>query len=45
MIFLGVQNLTNRRDFASYSWNRRSNSRQFGEQQGILPITGLEWRF
>jgi hypothetical protein len=44
-IFLGVQNLTNRRNFASYSWNRRTNSQQFGEQQGIFPIIGLEWRF
>jgi len=44
-IFLGVQNLTNRRNFASYSWNRRTNTQQFGEQQGIFPILGLDWRF
>jgi hypothetical protein len=44
-LFLGVQNLTNRRNFASYSWNRRSNSLQFGEQQGIFPILGFDWRF
>jgi hypothetical protein len=44
-LFLGVQNLTNRRNFASYSWNRRTNSLQFGEQQGIFPILGLDWRF
>lgn len=43
--FLGVQNLTNRRNFASYSWNRRTNTQQFGEQQGIFPILGLDWRF
>ena len=44
-VFVGVQNLTNRRNFASYSWNRRTNARQFGEQQGIFPILGLDWRF
>ena len=44
-IFLGVQNLTNRQNFASYSWNRRTNAQQFGEQQGIFPILGFDWRF
>ncbi|MDA1184792.1 MAG: TonB-dependent receptor [Acidobacteria bacterium] len=44
-LFLGVQNVTNRRNFASYSWNRRTNAQQFGEQQGIFPILGLDWRF
>ena len=31
--------------FASYTWNRRSNTQQFGEQQGLFPILGLDWRF
>jgi len=44
-VFLGVQNVTNRRNFASYNWNRRTNTQQFGEQQGIFPILGLDWRF
>jgi len=44
-LFFGVQNVTNRRNFASYSWNRRTNTEQFGEQQGIFPILGLDWRF
>ena len=44
-VFLGVQNVTNRRNFAGYSWNRRTNSQQFGEQQGIFPILGFDWRF
>jgi hypothetical protein len=44
-LFFGVQNLTNRRNFASYSWNRRTNTQQFGEQQGIFPILGFDWRF
>ena len=44
-LFLGVQNVTNRRNFANYSWNRRINAQQFGEQQGIFPIVGLDWRF
>ena len=44
-LFFGVQNVTNRRNFASYNWNRRTNSQQFGEQQGIFPVLGLDWRF
>ena len=44
-VFFGVQNVTNRRNFSSYSWNRRTNSQQFGEQQGIFPTLGFEWRF
>ena len=44
-LFLGVQNVANRRNFANYSWNRRTNSQQFGEQQGLFPILGLDWRF
>ena len=44
-IFFGVQNVTNRRAFGSYNWNRRTNSQQFGEQQGIFPILGFDWRF
>jgi hypothetical protein len=44
-VFLGVQNVTNRRNFASYTWNRRTNAQQFGEQQGIFPILGIDWRF
>ncbi len=44
-LFAGVQNVTNRRNFASYSWNRRTNVQQFGEQQGVFPIVGLEWQF
>jgi hypothetical protein len=44
-LFFGLQNVTNRRNFASYTWNRRSNTQQFGEQQGIFPILGFDWRF
>jgi hypothetical protein len=44
-LFFGVQNVTNRRNFASYSWNRRTNTQQFGEQQGIFPILGFDLRF
>ena len=44
-LFVGVQNVTNRRNFASYNWNSRTNTQQFGEQQGIFPILGLDWRF
>ncbi len=44
-VFLGVQNVTNRLNFGGYSWNRRTNSVEFGEQEGIFPILGLDWKF
>ena len=44
-LFVGVQNLANRRNFASYNWNRRTNTEQFGEQQGLFPILGLDYKF
>ena len=45
IIFGGVQNVTNRRNFASYYWNRRLDSATFQEQLGLFPLVGLEWRF
>ena len=45
VLFGGVQNVTNRRNFAGYEWNRRTNSTEFTEQQGIFPILGFEYRF
>jgi len=44
-VFLGVQNATNRLNFGGYSWNRRTNAIEFGEQQGLFPILGLDWKF
>ena len=44
-VFVGVQNVADRQNFASYSWNRRTNAEQFGEQQGLFPILGFDWRF
>jgi hypothetical protein len=45
VLFAGVQNLTNRRNFAGYNWNRRLNALEFSEQQGLFPILGFEWKF
>jgi outer membrane receptor protein involved in Fe transport len=45
VLFAGVQNVTNRRNFANYNWNRRQNALEFSEQQGLFPILGFEWRF
>jgi hypothetical protein len=45
VVFFGVQNVTNRKNFSAYTWNRRTNSVRFQEQQGLFPILGLEWKF
>jgi hypothetical protein len=45
LVFGGVQNVTDRRNFAGYYWDRRREEVRFQEQMGIYPILGLEWRF
>jgi hypothetical protein len=44
LVFAGVQNVTNRRNFANYSWDRVNNRPRFGDQQGLFPLIGMEWR-
>ncbi len=44
-VFAGAQNVTNRRNWAGYSWDRRNNVPKIGDQLGIFPILGLDWRF
>ena len=44
-IFAGVQNVTNRKNFAGYTWDRRGNVLKVSEQLGVFPILGLEWPF
>ena len=45
IVFAGVQNLTNRRNWVGYSWDRRANGVRFDEQLGLLPVLELDWRF
>jgi len=44
-VFFGVQNVTNRKNFSGYTWNRRTNTVRFQEQQGLFPILGLDWKW
>ena len=44
-LYFDIQNVTNRRNFANYNWNRRANTLEFSEQQGLFPLLGFEWRF
>jgi hypothetical protein len=44
-IFAGAQNVTNRRNFAGYTWDRRNNRLKALDQLGAFPIVGLEWPF
>jgi hypothetical protein len=45
IVFLGVQNVTGRRNVNGYEWNRRTNVAEPLEQLGVFPLVGLEWRF
>ncbi|MBI4893296.1 MAG: TonB-dependent receptor [Acidobacteria bacterium] len=45
IVFAGIQNLTNRKNFSSYLWNRATNRPEINEQLGLFPIIGLDWRF
>ncbi len=42
-IFAGVQNVTNRRNVAGYTWDRRNNAMKVLDQLGVFPMLGLEW--
>ena len=44
-VFAGVQNITNRKNFSSFAWDRRNNSLRTSEQLGVFPILGLDWQF
>ena len=44
-IFAGVQNVTNRRNVAGYTWDRRNNAMKLLDQLGLFPMLGLEWPF
>lgn len=45
LVFFGANNVTNRKNVAGYTWNRRLNRQQENEQLGIFPNIGLDWRF
>jgi hypothetical protein len=44
-IFAGAQNVTNRKNVAGYTWDRRNSVVRISEQLGVFPIVGLEWPF
>jgi len=45
MLFIDVQNATNRRNLLIYTWNRLTNESTPLDQQGLLPVLGVQWRF
>ncbi len=45
LVFLGVQNITGRRNVAGYQWNPRTNAVLVSEQLGVFPLAGFEYRF
>jgi hypothetical protein len=45
LVFVGVQNVANRKNFGGAVWNRQANAEESNEQLGLFPLVGLEWRF
>jgi hypothetical protein len=45
LVFLGVQNITNRRNFTQAVWNRGINAVDPSDSLGLFPLVGMEWRF
>ena len=45
LVFIGVQNAFNRRNIGGIGWNRATNTTQLGEQLGLFPLIGMDWRF
>ena len=44
-LFIGAQNVTNRRNVSGYSWDRRNGGIRVLDQLGLFPIAGLDWQF
>ncbi|MGE3510217.1 MAG: TonB-dependent receptor [Vicinamibacterales bacterium] len=45
LVFLGVQNVLNRENFAGQVWNTYFNQATTNTQLGAFPLIGMEWRF
>ncbi len=45
LIFFGLQNATNRKNFQSIDWNPYDRRIQTRNQLGLFPLIGLDWRF
>jgi hypothetical protein len=45
LVFIGVQNLLNRKNVAGFGWNRSQNALETSDQLGLFPLIGMEWRF
>ncbi len=45
LIFFGLQNATNRKNFQSVNWNAYERRTQTNYQLGLFPLVGLDWRF
>ncbi len=45
LVFFGAQNVTNRKNVGGLGWSRDRNAPEFGDQLGIFPLVGFDWRF
>ncbi|MBC8166885.1 MAG: TonB-dependent receptor [Bryobacteraceae bacterium] len=45
VLFGGLQNATNRQNYAFPGWNRVTNREERETQLGLFPIVGLNWKF
>lgn len=45
LLFFGAQNITNRKNIGGLGWDRDKNIPEFGEQLGLFPTVGFDWRF
>lgn len=45
LVFFGLQNATNRKNFQGIDWNPYDRRLQTRNQLGLFPLIGLDWRF
>ncbi len=45
LVFFGAQNVTNRKNIGGLGWNRDKGIPEFGDQLGLFPLVGFDWRF
>lgn len=45
LLWLGVQNVMNRRNVWGVRWNQNTNRSEPERQEGMFPLIGLDWKF
>jgi hypothetical protein len=45
LLWIGLQNVLNRRNVTGVQWNQNTNKQEFQRQEGLFPLIGIDWKF